>query len=118
MNEKDKLAQVVLAARNASEYKYPYIAIMAKSVLDMENGDYVAVCKGDSAGEAAYLARCDALKSVGCRKREWALRVYRLDQDSSFIDPQPLSLQELTILMQDGVREIEYVHCDESIHKQ
>lgn len=118
MNGKDKLASVVLAARNASEYKYPYIAIMAKSVMDLENGDYVAICKGDSAGEAAYLARCDALKSVGCRKRDWALRVYHIDQDGNFMDPTLLSLRDLTILMQDGVREIEYVKADGSIIKQ
>lgn len=118
MNGKDKLAQVVLAARNASAYPYPYVAIMAKSALDLENGDYVAICKGDSAGEAAYLARCDALKSVGCHKRAWALRVYLLDQNSSFIDPQPLSLQELTLFAQEGVRVVEYVQADGSIIKQ
>lgn len=118
MNGNDKLAAVVLEAHNDGEYKYPYVAIIAKSTQDMERGDYVAICEGDSAGVAAYLARCDAMKSVGCRKRSWALRVYRLDQDGSFVDPQLLSLRDLTILMQDGVCEIEYVHCDGSIHKQ
>lgn len=118
MNGKDRLAAVVLAARNASAYPYPYVAIIAKSAQDLENGDYVAVCKGDSAGVAAYLARCDALKSVCCHKREWALRVYRLDQDSSFIDPQPLSLRELTLLAQEGVRVVEYAQADGSIIKQ
>lgn len=118
MNGKDKLASVVLEAHNASAYPYPYIAIMAKSSLDLENGDYVALCEGDNIGEVAYLARCDALKSVGCRKRDWALRVYRLDQDGNFVDPQLLSLRDLTILMQDGVREIEYVQADGSIRKQ
>lgn len=118
MNEKDKLAQVVLAARNASAYPYPYVAVMAKSAQDMENGDYVALCEGDSAGVAAYLARCDALKSVGCRKRDWALRVYRLDCDGNFVDPQPLSLRELTVFTQDGVRVVEYAQADGSVLKQ
>lgn len=118
MDGNDKLAAAALEAHNTSAYPYPYVAVMAKSAQDLENGDYVAICKGDSAGEAAYLARCDALKSAVCHKRAWALRVYRLDQDGNFMDPAPLSLRDLTILTQDGVREIEYVHCDGSIHKQ
>lgn len=118
MNGNDKLAAVVLEAHNDGEYKYPYVAIIAKSTQDMERGDYVAICEGDSAGVAAYLARCDALKSVGCRKRAWALRVYHIDQDGNFMDPTLLSLRDLTILTQDGVHVVEYVHADGSITKQ
>lgn len=118
MDGNDKLAAAALEAHNTSAYPYPYVAVMAKSAQDLENGDYVAICKGDSAGEAAYLARCDALKSVGCRKRAWALRVYRLDQGGSFVDPQPLSLRELTVFTQDGVRVVEYVQADGSVIKQ
>lgn len=118
MNGNDKLAAVVLEAHNDGEYKYPYVAIIAKSTQDMERGDYVAICEGDSAGVAAYLARCDALKSVCCHKRDWALRVYHLGQDGNFMDPTLLSLRDLTILMQDGVREIEYAQADGSILKQ
>lgn len=94
-----------------SAHLLPCVAVIATSAQALSIGDYVATGTGATSYEAAWMAVGNALLATGGRKQTWAVRIYQMDADGHFIQPAPLSQQEMAVLSDKGVHMVEYAYA-------